>query len=182
MYVEDGRIRAVVPAGSEGIKTDADEVIDAEGKTLIPGLFEMHAHLYGFIFNPYELQCMTAGKIIFGALDFANEYLRQGFTTIRIAEVHITAQHRSGTLYPKVSSKRPRIVSCGLIVTPTETGNDTFSDLYAEADGPEEMRKACRRELQKGNDFIKLMVSGAFMNEGQNREFRLRSRRKSKRL
>ena len=60
VYVEDGRIRAVVPAGSEGIKTDADEVIDAEGKTLIPGLFEMHAHLYGFIFNPYELQCMTA--------------------------------------------------------------------------------------------------------------------------
>ena len=62
--------------------------------------------------------------------------------------------------------KGPRIVSCGLIVTPTETGNDTFSDLYAEADGPEEMRKVCRRELPKGNDFIKLMVSGAFMNEG----------------
>ena len=38
--------------------------------------------------------------------------------------------------------------------------------MYLEADGPEEMRKAVRTELQKGNDFIKLMVSGAFMNEG----------------
>ncbi len=166
VYVEDGRIRAVVPAGSEGIKTEADEVVDAEGKTLIPGLFEMHAHLYGFIFNPYELQCMTAGKIIFGALDFANEYLRQGFTTIRDCG---SSYNCAASIRDAISEgiiKGPRIVSCGLIVTPTETGNDTFSDLYAEADGPEEMRKACRRELQKGNDFIKLMVSGAFMNEG----------------
>ncbi len=140
--------------------------IDGDGRTLIPGLCEMHAHLYGFIYNPYELQCATEGKIVFGALDFAGEYLKQGFTTIRDcgSSYNCAASVRDAIKAGIV--KGPRIVSCGLIITPTETGNDTFSDLYLEADGPEEMRKACRKELQKGNDFIKLMVSGAFMNEG----------------
>jgi imidazolonepropionase-like amidohydrolase len=142
------------------------EELDLEGKTLIPGLFEMHAHLYGYIYNPYELQAMNAGKITFGAYSFAKAYFDAGYTTIRDC----------GSSYNCVAAIRdainegiiqgPRLISSGLIITPTETGNDTFSDLYYEADGPEEVRKACRTELQKGNDFIKMMVSGAFMNEG----------------
>lgn len=171
VYIKGNRIAAIQLPGSSDSKNsrlggeDVTE-IDGSGKTLIPGLFEMHAHLYGFIYNPYELQCATEGKIIFGALDFANEYLKQGYTTIRDcgSSYNCAASVRDAINAGIV--KGPRIVSCGLIITPTETGNDTFSDLYLEADGPEEMRKACRRELQKGNDFIKLMVSGAFMNEG----------------
>jgi len=142
------------------------EEIDLQKKTLIPGLFEMHAHLYGYIYNPYELQAMNAGKITFGAYSFAKAYLEAGYTTVRDC----------GSSYNCVAAIRdainegivegPRLISCGLIITPTENGNETFSDLYSEADGPEEIRKACRKELQKGNDFIKLMVSGAFMNVG----------------
>ncbi|MDD3169650.1 MAG: amidohydrolase family protein [Eubacteriales bacterium] len=164
ILVQGRRIEAIKPVGYH-LKGEYEE-IHADGMTLIPGLFEMHAHLYGFIYNPYELQCMTEGKIIFGALDFANEYVNQGFTTIRDCGssyncvVSIKNAINAGII------KGPRLVSCGLIITPTEIGNDTFSDLYSEADGPEEIRKACRAELQKGNDFIKLMVSGAFMNEG----------------
>jgi len=146
----------------------AYEELDLQGKTLIPGLFEMHAHLYGYIYNPYELQAMSAGKITFGAYSFAKAYLDAGYTTIRDC----------GSSYNCVAAIRdainegiipgPRLISSGLIITPTETGNDTFSDLYYEADGPDEVRKACRTELQKGNDYIKIMVSGAFMNEGGN--------------
>jgi imidazolonepropionase-like amidohydrolase len=142
------------------------EEIDLQRKTLIPGLFEMHAHLYGYIYNPYELQAMNAGKITFGAYSFAKAYLEAGYTTVRDC----------GSSYNCVAAIRdaidegiidgPRLISSGLIITPTEQGNDTFKDLYSEADGPEEIRKACRQELQKGNDFIKLMVSGAFMNVG----------------
>ena len=142
------------------------EELNLDGKTLLPGLFELHAHLYSFIYNPYELQAMNPGKITFGAYSFAKAYLDAGYTTVRDC----------GSSYNCVAAIRdaindgiidgPMLISCGLIITPTETGNDTFSDLYHEADGPEEIRKACRQELQKGNDFIKMMVSGAFMNEG----------------
>ena len=162
--IEGERITAIKPVG-HSVDPQA-EVIDAEGKTLIPGLIETHGHLYGFIYNTYELQCTKEGKIIFGALDFANEYLNQGYTMIRDCG---SSYNCVATLKEAIKAgivKGPRLVSSGLIITPTETGNDTFSDLYLEADGPEEMRKACRTELRKGNDFIKLMVSGAFMNEG----------------
>jgi imidazolonepropionase-like amidohydrolase len=161
----DGRhIADIRPTGH--IFEGEPEEINLHKKTLIPGLFEMHAHLYGYIYNPYELQAMNAGKITFGAYSFAKAYLEAGYTTVRDC----------GSSYNCVAAIRdaihegiidgPRLISSGLIITPTEQGNDTFKDLYSEADGPDEIRKACRQELQKGNDFIKLMVSGAFMNVG----------------
>ncbi|MDF3000130.1 MAG: putative amidohydrolase [Bacillota bacterium] len=142
------------------------EELDLQGKTLLPGLFELHAHLYGFIYNPYELQAMSVGKITFGAYAFAKAYLDAGYTTVRDcgSSHNCVAAIRDAIRQGIIGG--PRLISSGLIITPTETGNDTFRDLYYEADGPEEIRKACRTELQKGNDFIKLMVSGAFMNEG----------------
>lgn len=164
VLIGESLIEAVEPVGK--VFDGAFEELDLKGKTLIPGLFELHAHLYGFIYNPYELQAMNAGKITFGAYAFAKAYLEAGYTTVRDcgSSYNCVAAIRDAIKEGIVDG--PRLIPCGLIITPTETGNDTFSDLYYEADGPEEIRKACRTELQKGNEFIKLMVSGAFMNEG----------------
>jgi imidazolonepropionase-like amidohydrolase len=60
----------------------------------------------------------------------------------------------------------PRIFTSGKILTPTENGNSFFPTWYVEADGPAEVRKACRAEFQQGADFIKVMGSGAMMNPG----------------
>jgi imidazolonepropionase-like amidohydrolase len=43
VYVLRGRITAVVPAGS--MSRQADQEIDAAGRVLLPGLFDMHAHV-----------------------------------------------------------------------------------------------------------------------------------------
>jgi imidazolonepropionase-like amidohydrolase len=42
LLLQDGRIIAISPAGAE--KRKADHVIDANGRVLLPGLFDMHAH------------------------------------------------------------------------------------------------------------------------------------------
>jgi len=42
LLLEDGRIIAISPSGSE--KRHADRTIDAAGRVLLPGLFDMHAH------------------------------------------------------------------------------------------------------------------------------------------
>lgn len=42
VYIEDGRISAVVAGG--GSKRKADHTIDAGGRVLLPGLFDMHGH------------------------------------------------------------------------------------------------------------------------------------------
>ena len=43
VYLLRGRITAVLPAGSEG--ASADNEIDAQGRVLLPGLFDMHSHV-----------------------------------------------------------------------------------------------------------------------------------------
>lgn len=45
VVAEDGRLRCVAPVG-ECDASDADRVVDASGKTVIPGLVDMHAHHY----------------------------------------------------------------------------------------------------------------------------------------
>jgi hypothetical protein len=42
VYVQRGRIAAVLPAGSK--LSDAATVVDGRGRTLLPGLFDMHGH------------------------------------------------------------------------------------------------------------------------------------------
>jgi len=42
LLLQDGRVVAISPAGAE--KRKADHVIDAKGRVLAPGLFDMHAH------------------------------------------------------------------------------------------------------------------------------------------
>jgi hypothetical protein len=43
VYVLRGRITAVLPAGSQGAGADAE--IDAAGRVMLPGLFDMHGHV-----------------------------------------------------------------------------------------------------------------------------------------
>ena len=47
VLINDGKIASISSAGSE--KTKADNIIDAGGKVLLPGLFDMHAH-----FGPWD--------------------------------------------------------------------------------------------------------------------------------
>jgi imidazolonepropionase-like amidohydrolase len=44
VVIQDGRIVSVGPAASATVPSDAER-IDGQGKTLLPGLFDMHAHL-----------------------------------------------------------------------------------------------------------------------------------------
>ena len=55
----------------------------------------------------------------------------------------------------------PRLLSCGRIISATSPGGRIFGTMYEEADGPWEMRRAVRRQLRRGADFVKLMSTGA---------------------
>ena len=92
LLLENGRIVAISNAGTE--KRKAGHVIDAGGRVLLPGLFDMHAH--------------------FGAWD-GGLHLAAGITTIRdMGNDNATlqgmiAQEEAGTLFS------PRIVPAGFI-------------------------------------------------------------------
>jgi imidazolonepropionase-like amidohydrolase len=74
IVLENGRIAAIGPAGSTRVPAGA-KVIDGRGKTVIPGLIQMHEHLF------YTL--LPGKSYGYMAESFTKLYLSGGVTTMR---------------------------------------------------------------------------------------------------
>ena len=169
IWTDGGRIVEIRPEGwspaGDGSLPEEAQVLDAQHNTVMPGLIDMHAHVYMKSLDFNKIKGLDAASSVLNAFVYANEYLKAGYTTIRDCgcmynvTVALNEARKAGEI------QVPRLISSGQILTPTETGNDTFGELYVEADSPEAVRKAARRQFQLKNDFIKYMVTGAFLNE-----------------
>jgi len=92
LLIRDGRIIAISDGGSE--KRKADHVVDAGGRVLLPGLFDMHAH-----FGPWDGGLhLAAGVTSIRDMGNNNETLQQ-----------FIAQEQSGALLA------PRVIPAGFI-------------------------------------------------------------------
>src|SRR5947209_12379262 len=161
--IEDGRIAEVSSVSVDGR-------VDLEGRTVMPGLIDAHAHLSsdisrspgfgprpplkGELPRPRELGYFVLAKTA-GAL------LAAGITSVRDVgsyddeAIALREAVRLGIV------AGPRILSCGRIISATAPGGAIFTTMYREANGPDDMRKAVREQLRRGADFIKLMATGA---------------------
>ncbi len=164
ILIKDGKILEV----SENIQCDDNDIIDANGKYVLPGFIDLHVHLnlsggdvlYDNFKDDYFM-CMESYK-------FALDSLNAGFTTIRDVGSNNSMVNGIRDAINNVGLVGPNIISSGKILSPTENGNQYFVKMYTECDGKETIIKAVREELQKGSDFIKVMASGAVMNPGGN--------------
>ena len=59
----------------------------------------------------------------------------------------------------------PRLLTCGKIISATAPGGRFYGDMYREADGPDDVRRAVREQIRAGADFVKVMATGARSNE-----------------
>jgi imidazolonepropionase-like amidohydrolase len=161
--IEDGRIVEVSTAPVDG-------GLDLEGRTLMPGLIDAHAHLYSDIsrspgFGP--------PPVLHGELPRARElgYFVLAKTARALLAAGVTSVRDVGSYDYEAIVLRdavrlglidgPRILSCGRIISATAPGGAVFAGMYREADGPDDMRRAVREQLRSGADFIKLMATGA---------------------
>lgn len=151
--------------GVEVVDGQLVEVLDIGGKTLMPGLFEMHTHLCRDTFDFARTMAYDHGTVMFNTYEFAKDYLNWGYTTVRDVGDIYNCAHACAAAIRRGVVPGPRLITSGQIITPTETGNNSFGPMYMEADGPEEVRKACREQFKRGNDIVKYMVTGAFLNE-----------------
>ena len=165
--LEAGRIVSADPHTDGSLP---DGAIDLEGRTIMPGLIDAHAHLYsdisrspgfgpapalhGELPRPRELGYFVLAKT-------ARALLAAGVTGVRDVgsyddeAIVLREAVRLGIV------EGPRILSCGRIISATAPGGAIFTTMYREADGPDDMRKAVREQLRRGADFIKLMATGA---------------------
>ena len=144
--IENGKFVEILKSGSfkETANCDDITVIDIKGSTVLPGLFELHTHLT-LDSTDYSGNLMyDVPELLVKSYEFAKEYLKQGYTTVRDCggRGNVTRAINMGIANGTLIG--PRIISCGRIITPTETGNSSFGDMFIEADGPMEFRKACR--------------------------------------
>ena len=162
---DDEKIIEICTPGS--VEHFDGKVFDAEGGTVLPGLFDLHCHVYMFDLSKIaEMDQKEEAYTFVDAYNFSREYLRQGYTTLRDAgcahniTVKLRRLREAGLIEPI-----PDILSSGHALTPTNPCNDEFSQLYEVADGPYEVRKAVRKQFEAGNDVIKYMATGCFLDE-----------------
>ena len=164
VLVEDGVIRRV--ADDRERRPDGARPVDLEGRTLMPGLTDAHTHASGRMPHPAkgaeEPLPDVAAHFLQAEL---RDYLRIGVTTIRVCG--------SQGLMPQVARQAmrygafrgPRLLTCGKIISATAPGGRFYGDMYREADGPDDVRRAVREQIRAGADFVKVMTTGARSNE-----------------
>jgi imidazolonepropionase-like amidohydrolase len=159
LRVEDGRIHEIGKAPQ-----NASECIGLEGTYLLPGFFDCHVHICVDTYSPDPNNPWASalpGTIALFAAEAARKLLMCGITTAREVggwdyhEIAVREAINSGRI------PGPRLFCAGKILTITSSTTPYYRGMYDECDGPAEVRKAARRQLAMGADFLKLLVTGA---------------------
>jgi len=160
VLVENGLIARVGDPGDAA--PDGVPVLDLAGRTLMPGLIDAHAHVYPHLPSPAPgAEPLWPGTgAHFLAADL-REALRMGITTIRDVGSYGDLIFATRQAMRYGAFRGPRLLACGRIISATAPGGRWFGDMYREADGPDDARRAVREQLRRGADFIKVMTTGA---------------------
>lgn len=175
VLVEGGAIREVA-AGS--IKAEGARRINVAGKTLMPGLIDLHIHSYFCDLNAKVVDGRDAPYRTAHAIKKLGHALDSGFTTVRDI---------GGGDYPLASAiedgliRAPRFFYAGKVLsmtgghvdyrTPTEQHHThgycscaSMNWAGVVVDGVVECIKAAREELRRGAHCIKITASGGAMS------------------
>ena len=149
-------------------------VIDAQGRTLMPGLIDAHTHLMFATVPQVAVLTGDIGYLNVAAVKAANDMLMRGFTSVRDLGGPIFGLKRGidSGLVPG-----PRIWPAGAFISqsgghgdfrlpndlPARPGDFTFSEragAAAIADSADTVRQRVREQLALGASQIKLMAGG----------------------
>ncbi|MBQ6621902.1 MAG: amidohydrolase family protein [Mogibacterium sp.] len=166
LYVKDGRIQGIY-APDCGPEAGEDAcTVDIAGKTVLPGFFDLHTHLYFSTENLDVLAHRSIPDTVMDCVDSAVDKVRYGYTTIRDCGGSDQTVFAVRDAIRKGIIQGPRVIAPGRCITPTTKGNDAFGALYCEFDDPAQARRVVRKELELGAEFIKYMATGAGLNPG----------------
>ncbi len=162
-----------IQAIGKGLDIPKDaEVIDAEGKTMMPGLIDSHVHICSNG-DPSLMTMLNYRPGLIQLFGYNNgvKDLEAGFTTIR----DMGAPSGYGLALRDAINmglvKGPRILASGKIISMTGGHADfhlhsgvSYEEMSRIADGVADCRKASREQLKNGADFIKICTSGGVMS------------------
>ncbi|HEX2275413.1 MAG TPA: amidohydrolase family protein, partial [Acidimicrobiales bacterium] len=170
--VEGDRIVEVVEDGAALSAPDGVQVIDAGGRTLMPGLIDAHVHAAITTMDLAAMARRPATRVGIEAKTVLERMLQRGFTTVRDAgglDAGVQEALRAGLI------RGPRVFRSGRVLSQTGGHGDiapisndphigscsiSSSSFSHVADGVDAVRRAAREELKGGADQIKVMAGG----------------------
>ncbi|NIJ38715.1 imidazolonepropionase-like amidohydrolase [Sphingopyxis panaciterrae] len=173
VVVQGKSITAVLNPGDKNWPADA-VVYDVTGKTVMPGLIDLHSHLTFMegadAASVYSTANMSGAESVMRGVKRMGVYLESGVTSVRDVASHGDAPFVLKRLQATGELPGPRIMAAGQLIT--QTGGHgalhTFQPGYPEihdqnpnsmvrvASGPDQWREAVRIQFAKGADLIKL--------------------------
>jgi imidazolonepropionase-like amidohydrolase len=143
------------------------QVIDVSGRTVLPGLIDLHVHLIAGYQRPPEYHHERAvSASITKAYASCERALRHGITTVRDVGAGHLGIFALRDAINMGEIKGPRIFAAGKAIS--MTGGCHWDVICRQADGPEECRKAAREQLRpldgiwgtgSGADLIKVFAT-----------------------
>ena len=166
VWFEGDRITGVYDAAMPEPPQGAT-VLDLGNACILPGLMDSHVHLmYGTAdrmdhpknYDHVNDEDSDSLMLLRTVRNGYRHMLRAGVTTMRDcgARRRVTFDLKEG-ISAGLFKGFPTVHACGRSITMT---GGHFHFCEEEADGPEEVRKAVRRLIKEGADFIKVMGSG----------------------
>jgi imidazolonepropionase-like amidohydrolase len=179
IVVEGGRIVEVVSQGPA--ESDA-RVIDLRDRTVLPGLIDCHAHMIGEMetgLGYASLVMRSAAQEAMSGVRNARATLHAGVTSVRdVGTFRAFVDCALRDAIDAGDTTGPRMLCAGAYVTVSGGGGDVTglapdvdaavpADLrFGVSNSVDEVRRAVRRILAGGADFIKVIATGAVLTEG----------------
>ena len=161
IVIERNKIKEILPPGSTNWPLDA-QVIDVNGKTVMPGMIDLHAHMTETELDGPTVVSNEALNTL-KAVERMRYYIQSGITSIRDLASHGDIPFRMKEFVAENRIPGPRVFPAGQVIT--STGGHGTEGMHMNkplvtaertADGPDEWRNAIREQFNLGADVIKV--------------------------
>ena len=141
--------------------TDDIQIVDLEGKYLLPGLWDVHTHI-GKGIPDHEARDETTAQRTIRAGENCRQALNLGITSLRAVGEKDFIDVAWKEAFESGDFVGPNLYTCGWLIT-TTAGHFLKSGCAIEIDGPTEYIRTIREQIKNGVDFIKLNLTGGVM-------------------
>ncbi len=175
VVMRDGDVTWVGPDGAPSAPLADAQVIDADGRWLLPGLIDLHVHLTFDPRDPDFLRVATqlpVAEAAFRGAHHARLMLEAGFTGVRDLGAFGDANVAIKRALDNGWVRGPRLATCGVFITvrgghaDLALRREVAIDQGIAVSGVEGVREAVRSRAHRGADWIKVLATAGVMTGG----------------